>query len=86
MIPVWVVIKIDSAQQRRFRLRLPLLLVWALLLAFALVLASLMALLCLLRGINPIRVSCVVLHALASASGTRVEVQNPQASFLMHIV
>ena len=86
MILIWLVVKIDVQPHRRFHLRVPLLLVWLLLLPLAFLLAPAIALFCLLRRINPIRVSWAALHALGSTSGTCVEVQSPRASFLVRIV
>jgi hypothetical protein len=86
MIPRRLVIKIDSASHRRFHLRVPLWLVWLVLTPLALSLTPLAALLCLMRRINPLRMSCAVLRLIGSASGTHVEIQQPHGSFLMRII
>ena len=86
MIPRRLVIEIVSVPHRRFHLHLPLWLVWPALLPLAAALAPLVGLWCIARRVNPLRVSCAVLHVLGSISGTHVEIEHPHGSFLMSIV
>jgi hypothetical protein len=83
MIPCRLVIRIDRAPHRRIDVHVPLWLVWLALLPFAGVLAVGLALWCVGRRINPIRLSWAVLRVIGSANGTHVEIQHPDGSFLI---
>ena len=86
MIPRRLVINIVSAPRRHFHLYLPMWLLWPLLLPLAVVLVPIVGLWCIVRRVNPLRVSCAVLHLVGSISGTHVEIGHPHGSFLMSIV
>jgi hypothetical protein len=86
MIPMGLVLKIDSRPHRRIRLWIPLLLIGLILLPFALVPALVAALWCRRHGGDPVRIAAAALQLLGSARGTHVEIHNPRASFLIRIV
>jgi hypothetical protein len=84
MIPIWLSIKMEG-EGRRFRLYLPLFLIWILLMPLVLLIGPIVAIVCLVRGINPFRAAWAMLRVLASVSGTRVEVQDGESSFFFRI-
>jgi hypothetical protein len=86
MIPTWLVLKIDIQPHRRIRLWIPLLLIWLLLLPFALVLAPVVAVWCARHVGSPVRLAGALWNVLGGACGTHVEIQSPDASFLIHII
>jgi hypothetical protein len=86
MIPRRLVIRVVSVPGRRFRLYLPLWLLWPVLLPFAVVLVPIAGVWCIVRRVNPLRVSCAVWRLVGSISGTHVEIEHPHGSFLMSIV
>ena len=86
MIPRPLVIKVVSPPHRRFHLYLPLWLIWLVLLPLAVVLVPIVSVWCVARRVNPWRVSRAALHLIGSISGTHVEIEHPQGSFLVSIV
>jgi hypothetical protein len=86
MIPVWLTIRVEEQPRRRFRLSLPLPLIYLLLLPFALPLFLIGALICMLRGINPFRIAYAAFVLLDSVSGMHVEIQQANTLFLISIV
>jgi hypothetical protein len=83
MIPRRLVIRVDQAPHRRIDVHVPLWLVWLALIPFAGVLAVGLVLWCVVRRVNPIRLSWAVLGVIGSAGGTHVEIQHPGGSFLI---
>lgn len=65
------------AKPRRFRLWIPILLVWVLLLPFVLVLAPLVFAACLAACGNPFRGVAVFWQLFSGLRGVRVEVDDP---------
>jgi hypothetical protein len=65
--------------RRRFRLWIPLLLVWVLLLPFVLLLAPLVFVVCLFVRVNPFRGVALYWQVFNSLRGLRVEVEDPGA-------
>jgi hypothetical protein len=86
MIPVWLKIRIEESPHKRFRLSLPLPVIYLILLPFALPLLLVGGVICALRGVNPLRIIYVAFVLLNSVSGTHVEVQQANSSFLISIV
>jgi len=62
---------------RRFRIWIPLLLVWVLSLPFVLLLAPFVALGCLIVRVNPFRGVAAYWQLFSSLRGLRVEVEDP---------
>jgi hypothetical protein len=79
MIPYCPADQVAVRPRRRFRLWIPLLLVWGLLLPFVLLLAPLVFVACLFVKVNPFRGVAVYWQLFNSFRGLRVEVEDPGA-------
>ena len=86
MIPLWLAIEAGGQSRKRFRFRLPLPVIYLILLPFVLLLLPVVVVICLVRGINPFRAIRAVYLLSGSLSGTHVEVQQANSSFLISIV
>lgn len=87
MIPMVVSIDIRHFDQgpRRLHLWLPLFLVWLLLAPFLLVLSPFLLLVPLVLGQNPFAVFAALYGLLSALTGTRVEVDSPDAFVFIRI-
>ena len=96
MIPMMAIVNVQSRPRvleldvyrrrpRRVRLWLPLFLIWLVLLPFALLLAPFLMLALAVMGRRPVAIVAGVLGLLAALSGTRIEVNSPQASVFIHV-
>jgi hypothetical protein len=96
MIPMMAIVNVQSRplvlepdyyerRPRNIRLWLPLFLIWLVLLPFALLLAPFLLLALAVMGRRPVAIVAGVLGLLAALSGTRIEVNSPQASVFIHV-
>ncbi len=85
MIPLFATIQV-SHPRGSFRFLAPLFLLWLVLLPFAVILAAPCAIVCLAMRVNPVRAAGALVGVLTGITGTRVEVDSPGASVLIHIV
>ncbi|MCC6735725.1 MAG: hypothetical protein IT534_06305 [Bauldia sp.] len=85
MIPMLADLTIETPR-RRFRLWLPLFLVWVLLLPFFLVALPFAAIACAVFRINPFRALGLLFALLAAVSGTEVAVQRRRTFIFIRIV
>lgn len=101
MIPLFAVIRISRKKDakkkdpsrgdrrqdapERFRLWLPLFLIWLLLLPLVLVLLPLAALALLILRVNPLRAFAVFWQTLTGLTGTHIEVNGPEALVYVRI-
>ncbi len=81
MIPLFAVIRV-----KRFRLWVPLFIVWLLLLPFALVLLPLMILACLAIRVNPWRALGTFWQVFTGMAGANIEVNDENAAVQIRIV
>ncbi len=86
MLPMLARVSIRHHQGPRFRIWLPLFLLWLLLLPFAVVLSPLMAIGCWLVGLNPIETFLVVWRILAALKGTDVQFDSYSDAVTVRIV
>jgi hypothetical protein len=70
---------------RRFRLWLPLFLIWILVLPFAVVTLPVMALVLALLGRHPLRMFGALWSMLCALPGSHLEVNGPRASVFLHV-
>ena len=84
MIPVMARLRVRSPKVK-FSLWLPLFLIWLLLLPIVIVLLPLVILVCLLFGNNPFRALAAGWQLLCGLRGTRVDINEPGQSVLLHI-
>jgi hypothetical protein len=73
------------ARARRFRLRIPILLVWVLLLPFVLLLAPLVFVVCLAARGSPFRGVALFWQLFSGLRGVRVEVDDPREAISIRI-
>ena len=73
------------ARPRRFRLRIPILLVWVLLSPFVLLLAPLVFVVCLTARVNPFRGVALFWQLFSGLRGVRVEVDDPSDAVSIRI-
>jgi hypothetical protein len=97
MLPMMAIVNVRSRphilepdfcerRPRNIRLWLPLFLIWLVLLPFALLLAPFLLLALAVMGRRPIAIFAGALGLLTALSGTRIEVNSPQASVFIHVV
>lgn len=86
MIPYSSAALIAVRPRRRFRLWIPLLLVWVLLLPFVLLLAPLLFVACLVVKVDPFRGVAVYWQVFNSLRGLRVEAEDPCAQLRIRII
>jgi hypothetical protein len=88
MIPLMLIIKIRQYGEKRrgFHLWLPLFLVWIIVAPFAVLLTPFVWLTLLFSGHNPVKVSAAGLALLTGFSGTRVEIESPDALVFIRVV
>jgi hypothetical protein len=79
------VASLGSREMRRFRLHLPLILLWLLLLPLTPVLWLALLIVCIAGGINPFRAVVALFRTFASLPGTRVEFESCQISILVSL-
>lgn len=70
---------ISAKPRRRFRLWIPMILVWLLLLPFVLLLAPIVFVACLVYEVEPFRGTWVYWQLFNSLRGVRVEVEDPES-------
>jgi uncharacterized membrane protein len=96
MIPMMAIVNVHSRplvleaglcerRPRAVRLWLPLFLIWLVLLPFALLLAPFLLVALAVMGRRPIAIFAGLFGLLAALSGTRIEVNSPQAAVFIHI-
>ena len=68
-----------ATPRRRFRLGIPILLIWVLVLPFVLLLAPLVFAACLAAKVDPFRGVAVYWQIFDALRGLRVEVEDPEA-------
>ncbi len=85
MIPLFLVVSIRAQGQRRFRLWLPLVLIWLLLSPLLLVAIPVVMIVGALAGMNPFAALWNLLAVFCALAGTHVEVEAPDASVLVHV-
>ena len=78
MTPYCSTDQVAARPRRRFRLWIPLLLIWILLLPFVLLFAPLVFVACLFVKVNPFRGVAVYWQIFNSFRGLRVEVEDPR--------
>jgi len=83
MIPLMAVVRVHTEQQHRFRIWLPLFLVWLVLLPVALL--PIIFVVCLACSVNPLRALSACWQLAAGLTGTHVEVGHGKSSVLVHI-
>jgi hypothetical protein len=76
---------VSARAPRRFRLRIPILLVWVLLLPFALLLAPLVFVACLMARVGPFRGVAVFWQLFCGLRGVRVALDDPGAAISIRI-
>jgi hypothetical protein len=76
---------VPARPPRRFRLWIPILLVWVLLLPFVLLLAPLVFVVCLLGCVSPFRGVAVFWQLFSGLRGVRVAVDDPGAAVSIRI-
>ena len=80
MIPLWATIRIG-----KFRLWLPLLIIWILLAPVILILAPIAAATLLVLRMNPLKTFAVLWNILSATRGTLIEVNDHHESLLIQI-
>jgi uncharacterized membrane protein len=76
MIPCFAVIQVENPYwHHRLRIWLPIFLVWFLLLPLAPLLLLIMAAICLVGGVNPLRAIAAFWRILCALPGTQVQVR-----------
>jgi hypothetical protein len=83
MIPMLAVIRIEPEFHTPIRLWIPLILIWILLAPIALILAPFAIVAAAVCGLNPFKAIWVIGSLFTSMTGTRVEVQGPNANVLI---
>ena len=86
MLPLLVRVSIRHCSGPRLSLWLPLFLLWVLLLPFALLLAPLIAIACLVVGLNPVEAFLVIWRVVESLKGTNVEFDSYSDAVTVRIV
>lgn len=86
MIPIWLDVEIKEQTRRRFRIFLPLPVIYLILAPFALLLFLVALPICAQRGVNAFRVAGAIFALLGSLSGMHVEIQQAKSSFLMSVL
>jgi hypothetical protein len=69
----------------RFRLSLPVLLLWLLLLPFGPLLLLALLIVCAVYAVNPFRAAAALFRLFAGLNGTRVEVQTREVSIVVSL-
>ena len=85
MIPVLARVRFRVVDGPRFRLWIPLPLVYALLLPFVVVALPFVLVACAIAAVNPIPPVVAGARVLAALRGTSVEIESREASILFHI-
>jgi hypothetical protein len=85
MMPVLARFGLRVGDGRRFRLWIPLPLVYLLLAPFLVLALPVLVVLCQRAGVDPIRSLAVAGRILAATRGTAVEVESREVSFLFHV-
>jgi hypothetical protein len=84
VIPMLAEVRI-STPDHRFRLWLPLFLVWLLLLILAVLLSPLILIALLIARLNPFTTVWALIRVVAALSGAHVEVKAPDANVLVRV-
>jgi hypothetical protein len=79
VIPVLMVLRIETPDHRPIRLWIPLILIWIVLAPFVILLAPFALLLALVVGLNPFVAAGALIALIAALSDTCVEVEAPDA-------
>jgi hypothetical protein len=85
VIPMLMVVKVETDHARPVRLWIPLVLVWILLAPLALLLAPIAIVLALIVGLNPFAAIWAVGRVVTALNGVNVEVESPDANVLVRI-
>jgi len=86
MIPLFALVSMQSEQSGGFRLWLPLFLVWLLLLPLAVLLLPVIFIICMVRQVNPLRALGLGWQVFAGLTGTHIEFEECNHSFLIRII
>jgi hypothetical protein len=86
MIPLIAVVQIQPRHRRRFRLWLPLFLVWLLLVVLGLVLSPVILIACLIVRLNPFLTVWGLIGVFVAMAGTHIEVRAPDATILVRVI
>jgi uncharacterized membrane protein len=86
MIPLVAMVGLRGKQSRRFRLWLPVVLVWFLLMPLALLLSPVILVLSLACRVNPFRVVSVLWQILSALSHTEVDIDRAGAGMSFYIL
>ena len=86
MIPLWMTIRVRSANGRHIALYLPVFLIWLVVMPLAALLTPLGLMWCLRWRVNPIYAASAAWALLGASRGTAIEVEHPGAAVCVRIV
>lgn len=85
MMPMYVHIKTVNANNKKFRLWIPLIIVWLIVIPLMLILVPLFLITCAVLWLNPFKISAGIFQVISATKGTRIEVNDKNNTTLIDV-